>query len=898
MSEERIESLLAKMTLEEKASLLAGADLWHTVAVPRLGIPQIKVTDGPNGARGAEGDSAPGAVCFPCGVALGATWNTELVKEIGKALADEVKAKGAHILLAPTVNIHRTPLAGRNFECYSEDPYLTGRMATAYIQGIQSNDAGACIKHFVCNDQEYQRNSISVEISERPLREIYLRPFQMAIRDAQPWSVMSSYNRVNDIFASENETLLLDILKGEWGFDGLVMSDWGGTYSTRVPASGLDLEMPGPGKWQTDESVLESVRSGKVSQAFIDDKVRRILRTIERAGAFEDPELKPEQAIDRPEHRELVRRTAGEAIVLLKNDSGLLPIQKERVKKIAVIGWGALYPPIMGGGSASVTPHYTIVPLEAIRQKAGPAVHVEYALGCATYRDLPELDPRWLTAADGQAGGLTVEIFDSPDLSGEAKNKTTVKVTNVFWSDQILKGANPQSFSARLSGKVTVPETGKYSFSLSGNGLFRLWIDGKPVIENWKTDTRGQHHPWSSKVVTMDTALEAGRPYTLEAEFSFKGSIPWRMLRLGCLPPQPEKPVEEAVQLAAGSDLVILFAGLSKEWESEGYDRPDMNLSEKQNELIEKVTAANPNTIIVLNSGSPVSMPWLSKAPALLQAWFGGQEMGNGIADVLFGERNPSGKLPVTFPVRLEDNPAFINYPGEHGRVHYGEGLFVGYRYYDKKDVAPLFPFGHGLSYTTFAYHNLAIEQAEYKPGETMRVSFEIENTGARGGQDTAQLYVRDVQSSLVRPVQELKAFAKVMLAPGERKTVTLELDHDALAYYDDEFKSWRAEKGDFEILVGSSSRDIRISGRFTYTGDPSPHAAGGSHWHIGVPIGQLLADPQAKAVLEEHIPEILESPELEHGLELTLEQIREYAPEFLTPELLETVNKALKAID
>ncbi len=361
-----IEELIQQMTLEEKISLLAGADLWHTVAVPRLGIPQIKVTDGPNGARGAWGNLGPTSDLFPVGIALGATWNPALVEKVGAALAEEVKAKGAHILLAPTVNIHRTPIAGRNFECFSEDPFLSGRMATAYIRGIQNNGAGACIKHFVCNDQEFERRSISAQIEERPLHEIYLEPFRIAVRDAHPWAVMSSYNRINRVSASENQLTLKTILKDEWGFDGLVMSDWFGTYTDRVPFGGLDLEMPGPARWMGAEKVNNAIANGNLTTDELNDKVRRILRIIERAGAFENPHLAEERSDDKPEHRKLIRDAAGETIVLLANKNNVLPLESPKVKTIAVIGELARRPNVMGGGSSQVTPHYVVSPLEGI----------------------------------------------------------------------------------------------------------------------------------------------------------------------------------------------------------------------------------------------------------------------------------------------------------------------------------------------------------------------------------------------------------------------------------------------------------------------------------------------------------------------------------------------------
>ncbi|MBN1313469.1 MAG: glycoside hydrolase family 3 C-terminal domain-containing protein [Anaerolineae bacterium] len=795
---DKIEALVTQVTLEEKVSLLAGADAWHTVSIPRLGIPAIKVTDGPMGARGSQSAYGPTSACFPCGSALAATWNPELVERVGKALAEETKAKGAHILLAPTVNIHRSPLAGRNFECYSEDPYLTARMAVAYIRGLQSEGVGACIKHFICNDSEYERTSMNSEVAERPLREIYLRPFQIAVREAGPWAVMSSYNRINGTYASENDYLLLDILKGEWGFDGIVISDWWGTYTPGVATSGLDLEMPGPGRWM-GEHVLEAIKDGRLSQARLDDKVRRLLRTVKRVGAFEAPDLQPEQALDNPEHRRLAREAAVEAIVLLKNDDAILPIDLEQVGSVAVIGANARWPAFIGGGSVRVKPHYVVSPLDAIQSKAGDKV--EYAAGCAIHKLPPAFDRAWL------AGDVTIHTFANRDLSGDPVHTEKTEGLEQFWDKNKLAPAELTNFSARLAGSFTVPESGIYEVGLVSTGPSRLFVDGKLVVDFWDEMPDGQNRSGA-----QDIELAAGQTYSIRIEYAAHPDSHWQHLRAGCIPQIGADAIRQAAELAAKADVAIVFAGLTGEWESEGFDRPDMELPGAQAELIEQVAAANPNTIVVLNAGSPVKMAWLDKVAAVVQAWYLGQETGNAIADVLFGDVNPSGKLPTTFPARLEDNPAYINYPGENGKVLYGEGLFVGYRYYDKKAIEPLFPFGYGLSYTTFAYSNLTLIESE---NGQLEVRVDVRNTGERAGKEIAQVYIRDLQSRLVRPEKELKAFAKVALDAGEGKTVALRLDCEALSYYDPAEKQWVVEDGEFEVLVGSSSRDVRLTARF-----------------------------------------------------------------------------------
>ncbi len=893
--EKDIDTLLEQMTLEEKISMLAGADQWHTVPVQRLGIPAIKVTDGPNGARGAYGSVGPTSACFPVGTALAATWNPALVEHVGMALAEEVKAKGAHILLAPTVNIHRSPLAGRNFECYSEDPYLTSRMAVAYIKGIQSQGAGACIKHFVCNDSEFERKSISSEVRERALHEIYLYPFRAAIREAKPWAVMSAYNRLNGTFCSENSYLLIDILKKEWGFDGIVMSDWFGTYSPRVAQGGLDLEMPGPARWM-GEDTHHALEAGEVIEEAINDKVRRILRTIVRSGAFDNPQLSPEQAIDKPEHRRLAHQAASEAIVLLKNSANILPLDTQKISSIAIIGESASLVQVMGGGSSEVTPHYIVSPLSAIQNKLGDTVAVEYAIGCPIHRSLPALEVDWLTTEDRTTKGLNIQLFEDNMLSGDPVEVKVTTRTHIEWTDGFLGNANPKNFSARISGLLTLPTSGRYTFCITGNGLSRLFIDEQELIDKWSRRPQGGT-PWEGRESTAVIELNAGQEYRLLIEYSWAGASPWRELNIGCIAPLPDDPIEQAVTLAARSDIAIVFAGLTKEWESEGFDRINMDLPGKQNELIEKVAEVNPNTIVVLNNGSPLRLPWLEKVRAALQMWYPGQEAGTAITDVLFGEVNPSGRLPQTWPKRLQDNPAYTNYPGENGKVYYGEDIFVGYRYYEKKGIEPLFPFGYGLSYTTFAYKKLSLNGHEYRPGDEIQVSIEIENTGERAGQEVVQLYLRDVEASLARPDKELKAFAKVTLEPREVKTITFVLDAEALSFYNPARKRWVSEAGIFEVLVGSSSQDIHLKAEFTWTGILEPEIEKTARLHVGLPLRVLLEDAGARAILMKFFGEYLKQPDMERALDHSLEDFARFVPHVLFPERLRTINDELATL-
>jgi beta-glucosidase len=814
-----VEALLRQMTLQEKVAMLAGTNTWYTVPAERLGIPSLKMSDGPNGARGAGGfTGGVKAACFPAEISLASTWNTDLIERVGQALAREAKMKGAQVLLAPTVNIQRSPLGGRNFECFSEDPYLSARLAVAYINGLQREGVGASIKHYVCNDEEFERFTISSEVRERALREIYLQPFQTAIREVKPWTIMAAYNLVNGIPASENSYLLTEILRSEWGYDGVVVSDWFMSVKSTAASvnAGLDLEMPSP-QWR-GEKLLEAVQRGEVEEVTIDVSIRRLLQLLVKAGLFEHREEVPEQGTDLLEHRALIREAAAEGIVLLRNEQHMLPLQREHLTSIAVIGPNTQMAQIMGGGSAQVNAHYAITPFEGIVNTVGDHISVRYEQGCTNHKYQPLLDLSLVLAGkQGSEHGLAIEYFNNSDLSGTPILKETKTTSEFMWFGEMPKGVNPQQFSLRATGRFSSQEPGDYTFGLVSADRSRLSIDGRVVIDNWSQPTAGGDFLGTPEVQETIT-LEAGREYLLTLEFSKTEESQLAAVRLGCLPPVPADAMERAAALAAVSDVAIVCVGFGGEWQSEGFDREALAMPGKQDALVEQVAAANPRTIVVLNTGSPIDMPWLDKVAAVVQAWYPGQECGNAIADVLFGDTTPSGKLPQTFPVRLEDNPAYLDFPGENGKVYYGEGLFVGYRYYDKKKIAPLFPFGFGLSYTTFNYSSLRLGAQQIGPDETLPMAIDITNTGQRIGKEIVQVYVRDKQSSLQRPEKELKAFAKVQLEPGERKTVTLSLARDALAYYDDLAHEWVAEAGEFEILVGASSQDIRATATFTLT--------------------------------------------------------------------------------
>ncbi|MCP4756841.1 MAG: beta-glucosidase [Proteobacteria bacterium] len=809
----RIEELLGKMTLEEKVTMVSGSGPWHTTAVERLGIPRIKVTDGPNGARG-DAVSGATATCFPVGSSLAATWNVELMNQMGKALGVEAKSKGSQVLLGPTINLHRTPLGGRNFECYSEDPWLTARLAVAFVVGLQSEQVGASLKHFACNDSEYDRHALDVEVSERALREIYLLPFELAVKEAQPWTVMSAYNKINGHYASSHYSLLTEILKQEWGFEGFVVSDWGACLETVNNANGgLDLEMPGPASTMGD-NLLAAIHGGKVEEKTLDDKVRRLLRIIILSGKMDNPEEVDETTINTPETRALVRRAGTEGMVLLKND-GVLPLKAGEMNRVAIIGPNAERGQIHGGGSSFVNAHYKVHPLEALKQYLGKGVTVEYEKGCTTHKYVPPANLDHLKAKGQDEQGLTLEYFDNIDLVGEPADVALETRSAISWFGAFATVISKGQFSARLSGIYTAPATGKYEFGLMSAGRSRMFLDGEPIVDNWTSQTPGDSfYSFGSSEVRAEKNLQAGQEYELVIEYKRGAGVFIAGLQYGILPPVPGDVMDRAVSAAEKADTAILVVGTNSDWETEGHDRRDMKLPGRQTELIEKVCAANPNAVVVLNASSPVDLSWFEQAPAILQSWFPGQEFGNALTDVLFGDANPSGKMPTTVPVRLEDTPAFTTYPGENHKVQYGEDIFMGYRWYDKRDIAPRIPFGYGLSYTTFAYGPLKVG-AKQKKGEAVDVKIDVTNTGDREGQETVQVYIRDIESRLVRPIKELKAFKKIGLEPGETQRVEFTLDERSLSYWDPAVKGWVAEAGEFELLAGSSAGDIRSKAKF-----------------------------------------------------------------------------------
>lgn len=698
-----VKTIVKQMTLEEKAGMCSGKDFWHLKSVERLGIPEVMVSDGPHGLRKQDKEAdhlganeSIKAVCFPTACATACSFDRELLETLGETLGEECQAENLSVILGPAVNIKRSPLCGRNFEYFSEDPYLASQMAAAHIKGVQSKNVGTSIKHFAANNQEHRRMSCSSEIDERTFREIYLAAFETAVKEGRPDTVMCSYNKINGSFASENHRLLTEILRDEWGFEGYVMSDWG-AVNDRVKGleAGLDLEMPASGG-HTDAEIVEAVRSGELKEEVLDTAVERILNII-----FKFTDNRQPGNFNREEDHKLAGKIARESMVLLKND-GILPL-KENGQKIAFIGKFAEKPRFQGGGSSHINSFKVTGALEAVKKYAD----VSYAQGYDVKED--------------------------------------------------------------------------------------------------KAD---------------------------EAMFA------------------------EAVAAAENSDIAVIFAGLPDAFESEGYDREHMRMPECQNRLIAEIVKVQPNTVVVLHNGSPVEMPWADEVRGILESYLCGQAVGEAQVDLFFGRANPCGKLAETIPYKLSDNPSYLNFPGDGKTVEYREGVFVGYRYYDTKEMPVRYPFGYGLSYTTFAYSDLKLSAKEIKDTDRLTVSLKVKNTGDMAGREIVQLYVADKTGVVSRPVKELKNFAKVELEPGEEKTVIMELDKRSFAWYNTEISDWYAATGTYEILVGSSSRDIHLRDAVQLVSTTEIPVK----IHMNTTVAELLAEPKAKEIMSGLLKTMMEN--------------------------------------
>ncbi|RYP75171.1 hypothetical protein DL770_007479 [Monosporascus sp. CRB-9-2] len=767
------------------------ADFWRTKAIPAKGIPAIKTSDGPNGARGGIFVGGTKAALFPCGISLAATWNKSLLYEVGEHLAAEVKARAADVLLAPTVCMHRHPLGGRNFESFSEDPLLTGKLASQYIQGIQSKGVAATIK---------------------------------PVREANPWAVMSSYNMINGVHADENHHTLKNILRGEWGYDGTVVSDWGGVNSVAESIkAGCDIEFPYSAKWRF-EKVLKAIEAGELTKRDVDIAAENVLTLVQRTKGDDMSAEEAEREDNRPETRALIRQAGVEGLTLLKNEGQILPINP-KTAKVVVIGPNANRAIAGGGGSASLNPYYNTLPLDSIR--AVSQQEVIYAQGCHIYKWLP-VASEFCTDKSGKPG-VTLEWFRGDKFEGDVAVIQRRMNTDLFlWDSAPLAELGPE-WSAIATTYLTPTATGKHTISFMSVGPGKLYIDGKLALDLWNWTEEGEAMFDGSVDYLVDVEMQAGKPVELRVEMTnelrpiakqkqFKMTHKYGGCRIGFKEEDQVDYLQEAVDAAKEADVAVVIVGLDAEWESEGYDRQTMDLPKdgSQDRLIEAVVKANPRTVVVNQSGSPVTMPWADRVPAILQAWYQGQEAGNALADVLFGLQNPSGKLPTTFPRRIEDTPAWHNWPGENMRVLYGEGLYIGYRHYDRAKIPPLFAFGHGLSYTTFEYGRPSLSRKTLDASSTpIHLVFAVSNVGPVAGAETVQVYVRDVRSKLPRPEKELVAFEKVFLEPDETKHVTIPLDRYAVGYYDDSIPAWIAEEGSFRVLVGASAADIRHSVAF-----------------------------------------------------------------------------------
>jgi beta-glucosidase len=794
-----VTDLVGSMTLDEKAAFTAGADFWTLVANERVSIPPIRVTDGPNGARGSAlfGLGGETAMCAPCGSALGATWDPALVERVGVMLGEEALTKACRVLLAPTVNLHRSPLGGRTFECSSEDPLLAGKIAAAFVRGVQSQGVVTTVKHFAGNDAEFERHTINSVIDPRTLRELTLVPFELAVREGGALGIMTAYNRLNGPHCSEHHQLITEILRGEWGFEGFVLTDWLSAGSTAGSSSaGLDLEMPGPGQFY-GKLLADAVRAGEVPEAELDEHVTHLLSVFDRTGALDDAPDWASTSIDRPDHRVLAREAATAATVLLRNDS-VLPFDASRVGTLAVLGPNAERPQMMGGGSANLAPHYEISLLDALRDKLDDRVDVQYERGVDIDRTAPPL-----------YAPFVVEYFAGAEPNGAAVAERRFRNGKLLVVDPVPAGVDPAAFSFRATATYVPDETGTHIVSLVQlGGRGRVLLDGVVAVDGVANPPgRGtEFFGFGSAEAEAPVELVAGTPVEVVVEFSAGESFFLRGIKVGHRRPAPPDLLDRAVAVAAAADAVIVMVGTNDDWESEGEDRTSMDLPGRQDELVARAVAANPNSVVVVNTGSPVTMPWAGDAHAVVQGWFGGQEMGNALADVLFGDAEPGGRLPTTFPERLEHNPSFGNFPGELGEVRYGEGLLSGYRWYEARHLPTRFPFGHGLSYSTFALGSPTVSAVD----EAVTVAVPVTNTGERRGTEVVQCYVAPPRPTrLTRPPKELKAFVKVVLEPGERTSVTLALDARAFQYWDPSRPGWRTDPGTYELHVGRSSADI-----------------------------------------------------------------------------------------
>jgi beta-glucosidase len=770
------------VNLPERVSLLAGVDSWHTAATSD--VPAIRMSDGPAGVRGTSWEG-PASASFPCGTALAASFDPNLVREVGRALGREARSKSAHVLLAPTVNLHRTPIGGRNFECMSEDPLLTASVATAYIEGVQSEGVACCVKHFVCNDTEFARLVVDVEVSERVLREVYLVPFEAAVR-AGVRAVMTAYNRLNGTFCSEHPWLITELLRGEWGFDGVVVSDWHGTHSgVESLLAGLDIEMPGPAIHRGD-ALVEAHASGVIKDVDIDASVERIraLASWSAASTTGTEEVTADDAATRA----VSRRAAAAGMVLLKNDGNVLPLRLP--SRLALIGPYGDTGRVQGGGSARVRPDRPVPILQALRARG---YATDFERGCTIHKTIPAV-----------RGDFELTITD---VHGTTHTSTPGRL-DFGWQQQPAPGLD-REFGATITGAFMPDVSGDWTFGFRAIDRATVRIDGEVAFDIVEPTTGGSFLNYGGPELLATVPLVAGTPCRIAIDYPRAPHPGWRGLVLGAEPPSSGDSIAEAVRSATAADVAVVVVGTNDQWETESEDRASMGLPGRQDELVAAVAAANPRTIVVLNCGAPVTMPWLDDVAAVLQIWFPGGQVGSALADVLSGDVEPGGRLPVTFPRALDRTPAAAFYPGDGVRAVYGEGLLVGHRWYEHEGVEPLFPFGHGLGYTTFDITPAGLWGS---PGAGVSVAADVVNTGSRPGAAVVQVYVDyDGADPAVPPIRRFVASHKVLLVPGERATVTIELSERMFASWLDD--GWRVAAGAHRVLVGHSARSLGEAG-------------------------------------------------------------------------------------
>lgn len=801
--EDRVKDLVGRMTLEEKIDMLGGFEAFYIRPNERLGIPKIKMADGPLGVR-----NYGKATAFPAGIAFAASWNKDLTRTYGEMIGKEARSKGVHIMLAPGVNIYRAPMCGRNFEYYGEDPYLAAKMTAAYVTGVQSQGVVATVKHYAANNMEYDRHNVSSDVDERTLREIYLPAFRAAVEEGGVGAVMTSYNLINGIHASQHQHLIREVLKGDWKFDGLVMSDWTSTYDGVAAANaGLDLEMPS-GQHMNRDTLHPAIKAGKVSVATIDDKVSRMVRVMFRFGFFDRPQLDSSLPLYNPDSRQVALQAAREGTVLLKNSENLLPLDRTKITSIAVIGPTA-HPAVTGaGGSSKVEPFRSVSPLDGIIALAGPNIKVYYAAGVDYDLDMIFRQAQFFNMPfrNEVVRGLKGEYFANAELSGMPAVTRTDRQVRFDWGESSPSPGMPaDNFSARWTGKIRADAAGDYEFFVQGDDGFRLSVKGQLLIDEWRDQ--------AATLKSAKMRLAAGEEADIRLEYFEHGgsaelSFGWRKVT--------DAKESEAPRLAARADVAVVCVGFNSNTEGEGFDR-SFGLSKDQQDLVKSVSAVNKKTIVVVVAGGNVGIAdWVGDVGGLLHAWYPGQEGGTAIGEILFGDVNPSAKLPASFEKKWEDNATFNSYYAKDGKLQYSEGVFLGYRHFDKKGLEPLYAFGFGLSYTTFEYRNLSITPTSRAADPKVIVKFEVANTGVREGAEIAQVYVGEKNPAVPRPVKELKGFEKVWLKPGESKSITVELGTPSFATYDVAKKNWVVKPGQFEVSVGSSSRLIRFSKEVT----------------------------------------------------------------------------------